>query len=102
MELLPFPRILEVIEYTPFLELPAIGGLSINKLTETLGSLWFSTIKTFNPFFNSNSIGVPNLMEGVGPETGITDLSTCPKENVRNSNREKFIYSSFILLIFFW
>ena len=32
MELLPFPRILEVIEYTPFFELPAIGGLSINKL----------------------------------------------------------------------
>ena len=48
----PLPRILEVIEYIPFLSLPEKGGLSINKLAVTLGSFLFSTINTLRPFFS--------------------------------------------------
>ena len=38
---------------TPFKFPSTIGGLSINKLTDALGSFRFSINMTFNPFFNS-------------------------------------------------
>ena len=41
------------------------------KLTEALGSLWFSTIITVNPFFKVNLLDSPSLTFGAGPGSGI-------------------------------
>ena len=85
------------MEYIPFLLLPSKGGLSISRFAETLGSLWFSTMRTFNPLFSSNSTGCPISIEGGGPDTGITDLSTCPNEVDMYKKSKTLIY---IFLIF--
>ena len=52
-----------------------IGWLSIVKEYDTLGNLWFSTINTLRPFFNSNSPGISNVIAGAGPGFGCLDLS---------------------------
>ena len=47
------------------------------KEAETLGSLWFSTTKTFKPLFKVNSSGWPRLIFGAGPGSGCLERSTC-------------------------
>ena len=55
----------------------ATALLSIVKLADALGNLWFSTIITCNPLGNVNLSTLPNCTFGAGPGLGCTLLSIC-------------------------
>ena len=66
----PLPINVLVMSATPFLSPSAYGSLSKVRLNATLGSLWFSTTITFNPFFNSKVNGFPIFIDGAAPGFG--------------------------------
>ena len=82
MVFVPFPIKLLVKSETPFLAPSAYGALSMVRLYETLGSLLFSTTKTFNPFFNSKVCGLPMFILGAGPGFGCGLSCACIESEI--------------------
>ena len=75
MDAVPLPSIAPKIELTPALFPSKIGVRSKARFILTLGSLWFSTINTFNPFSNVSSTGFSRVILGAGPGFGCWLLS---------------------------
>ena len=66
----PLPSMLDKRAFTPASSPSKTGGRSILRLAEALGSLWFSTTNTRNPFLRTNSCGSSNWILGAGPGAG--------------------------------
>ncbi len=77
IEVVPLPSIAPSMVVTPALSPSEIGVRSKARFMLTLGSLWFSTINTFNPFSNVNSKGFLRVISGAGPGSGCLLLSIC-------------------------
>ena len=93
----PDPNKLPVKLETPDFSPSKTGPLSMVNVAETLGNLWFSTTKTFNPFFNSKVCGFPKFILGAGPGLGCTDLSTCAVTDTLK-NKSAMIYKNFVFI----
>ena len=75
---------------------------------EALGNFEFSTTITVNPLSRTNVLGLPNLISGAGPDSGITERSTCPVKELERINtviRNTFlsipIFMSLVMISFF-